>query len=60
VVDARRREDVLDTELTLPAAFPEKYGDVIVNAMNLWTVKKHLHQPPSFEIWTVTADVAAV
>ena len=40
----------LDLHLTLPAGFPEKYHDAIVNAMNLCTVKKHLHQPPAFEI----------
>ena len=27
--------------------------DAVVNAMNLCTVKKHLHQPPEFEIATV-------
>jgi ribosomal protein S12 methylthiotransferase accessory factor len=43
----------IDLELELPAGFPDKYRDAIVNAMNLCAVKKHLHQPPSFEITTV-------
>ena len=43
----------IDLELQLPPGFPEKYRDAIVNAMNLCTVKKHLHQPPAFEISTV-------
>jgi putative redox protein len=43
----------IDLELQLPAGFPEKYRDAVVNAMNLCAVKKHLHQPPSFEITTV-------
>jgi ribosomal protein S12 methylthiotransferase accessory factor len=43
----------IDLELELPAGFPEKYRDAIVNAMNLCTVKKHLQQPPEFEITTV-------
>jgi uncharacterized OsmC-like protein len=45
--------DKIDLELTLPAGFPEKYQAAIVNAMNLCTVKKHLHQPPAFAITTV-------
>ena len=44
----------IDLELTLPAGFPEKYQSAIVNAMNLCSVKKHLHQPPAFEITTVS------
>ena len=40
----------IDLELHLPAGFPDKYRDAVVNAMNLCTVKKHLHQPPTFEI----------
>jgi putative redox protein len=44
----------IDLELVLPAEFPEKYRAAVMNAMNLCTVKKHLHQPPAFEITTVT------
>ncbi len=44
----------IDLELVLPAEFPEKYRAAVINAMNLCTVKKHLHQPPDFEITTVT------
>jgi putative redox protein len=43
----------IDLELELPAGFPDKYRDAVVNAMKLCTVKKHLQQPPSFEITTV-------
>jgi putative redox protein len=42
-------------DLKLPAGFPEKYRDAVINAMNLCAVKKHLHQPPSFEV-TATAS----
>ena len=45
----------IDLDLTLPTDFPEKYKSAIVNAMNLCTVKKHLHQPPEFPITTATA-----
>ena len=43
----------IDLELHLPEGFPEKYRSAVINAMNLCTVKKHLHQPPEFEITTV-------
>ena len=45
----------IDLELELPAGFPAKYQAAIVNAMNLCTVKKHLHQPPEFNVTTVSA-----
>jgi len=48
----------IDLELHLPAGFPDKYRDAIVNAMNLCAVKKHLQRPPSFAITTV-APVSA-
>ena len=44
----------IDLELTLPPEFPEKYKAAIINAMNLCSVKKHLHQPPEFQITTAT------
>jgi len=45
----------IDLELTLPDGFPEKYRAAIVNAMNLCTVKKHLHAPPEFEVTAAPA-----
>lgn len=39
-------------DLKLPAEFPEKYKDAIVNVVELCTVKRHLHQPPQFEVNT--------
>lgn len=39
-------------DLQLPAEFPEKYTAAIVNAVELCTVKRHLHQPPQFEVNT--------
>ena len=45
--------DKITLELKMPAGFPDKYRDAVVNAMNLCAVKKHLAQPPSFEITTV-------
>ena len=45
----------IDLDLKLPEGFPEKYKSAVVNAMNLCTVKKHLHQPPEFTISTSEA-----
>lgn len=42
-------------EIRVPAGFPEKYRDSLVNAANLCTVKRHLHAPPQFEVLTRTA-----
>jgi putative redox protein len=42
--------------LTLPPNFPEKYASAIIKAMDLCYVKKHLHEPPEFEIVTQKAD----
>ena len=45
----------IDLDLKLPAGFPDKYKSAVVNAMNLCTVKKHMHQPPEFAITTTEA-----
>ncbi|MBD3391270.1 MAG: osmotically inducible protein OsmC [Chitinivibrionales bacterium] len=43
-------------EIQLPKEFPGKYVNAIIRAAELCTVKKHLQDPPSFEIVTKTAD----
>ncbi|MHB8870235.1 MAG: OsmC family protein [Thermoleophilia bacterium] len=37
-------------DMQLPAEFPEKYKAAIINAVELCTVKRHMHQPPQFEV----------
>jgi ribosomal protein S12 methylthiotransferase accessory factor len=37
-------------ELKLPADFPEKYTAAAMRAAELCAVKRHLDQPPAFEI----------
>lgn len=37
-------------ELTAPAGFPEKYRAALLRAVDLCAVKRHLHEPPQFEI----------
>ena len=38
--------------LKLPEGFPEKYRSGVIRAMELCTVKRHMHDAPEFEIVT--------
>ena len=40
-------------EIRLPEGFPEKHREAIVRAADLCAVKKHILQPPAFEVRTV-------
>ncbi len=42
----------INLEIKLPPGFPEKYRDAVVNSAQLCAVKKHLENPPAFEITT--------
>ena len=42
----------IDLEVILPKDFPDKYRAAIINSVELCAVKKHLQQPPAFEITT--------
>jgi putative redox protein len=42
----------IDIEIVLPASFPEKYRAAVVQAAQLCTVKKHLENPPKFNLFT--------
>lgn len=37
-------------QLALPPGFPEKYRGAIERAVDLCAVKKHIHEPPKFEL----------
>ena len=41
----------INIEILLPAAFPEKYRAAVVQAAQLCTVKKHLENPPKFNLF---------
>ena len=43
----------IDIELETPPDFPDKYRPAIIKAMDLCKVKKHLADPPEFEVTTV-------
>ena len=46
--------DKINLEINVPKDFPEKYKDAVINAANLCTVKRHLQNPPEFEVLTKT------
>jgi len=47
-----RMVDRVELDIQLPPGFPEKYKDAVIRSADLCAVKKHLDQPPQFEIYT--------
>jgi putative redox protein len=45
----------IDLEIQVPPSFPAKYKDALIRSAELCAVKKHLENPPQFEIKTKTA-----
>ncbi len=48
----------IDLEIQVPPTFPEKYRDSLIRSAELCAVKKHLENPPTFDI--TTAVIAPV
>ncbi|MEJ5202850.1 MAG: OsmC family protein [Anaerolineales bacterium] len=44
----------VDIEIQVPATFPERYRDALVRSAELCAVKKHLENPPAFNVYTQT------
>ena len=42
----------VELDIQLPPGFPEKYRDAVIRSAELCAVKKHIDQPPQFEIYT--------
>jgi putative redox protein len=49
----------IDLEIQVPSSFPEKYLPAMIKAAELCAVKKHLENPPTFEVCTSTTDLIA-
>ena len=47
-----RMIDKITIEIQLPPEFPEKYRKSVIKSAELCAVKKHLHNPPGFDIYT--------
>ena len=39
-------------EIQVPPDFPEQYKDAVIRSADLCAVKKYLHHPPKFDIYT--------
>jgi ribosomal protein S12 methylthiotransferase accessory factor len=50
--------DKIDLEIQVPPAFPDKYRDSLIRSAELCAVKKHLENPPAFEITTTKVELA--
>ena len=48
----------VDLEIQLPPDFPEKYRPSLIRSAQLCAVKKHLENPPDFEITTKVVEPA--
>jgi ribosomal protein S12 methylthiotransferase accessory factor len=49
----------VEIEIQVPPEFPEKYRESLVRSAELCAVKKHLENPPEFEVFTREALVVA-
>ena len=45
----------IELEIQVPPEFPQKYYESLINSAKLCAVKKHLENPPQFEITTKVA-----
>lgn len=48
--------DRIRIEITLPAAFPRKYREALLRAVDQCAVKRHLVEPPKFEVTLVAGQ----
>jgi putative redox protein len=49
----RQRIGRLVLEIKLPEGFPEKHREAVIRTADLCAVKKHILEPPAFEVRTV-------
>lgn len=45
----------IDLEILVPPTFPERYYDALVRSAELCAVKKHMENPPTFNVYTQVA-----
>jgi ribosomal protein S12 methylthiotransferase accessory factor len=50
--------DKIDLDIQVPSSFPDKYRDSLIRSAELCAVKKHLENPPAFEITTTKVEMA--
>lgn len=47
-----RMVEKVELDIQLPADFPDKYKDAVIRSAELCAVKKHIEQPPQFDVYT--------
>lgn len=50
--------DKIDLDIQVPGNFPDKYRESLIRSAELCAVKKHLENPPAFEITTTKVELA--
>ena len=53
-----RMVDEVELEIQVPPTFPEKYYDALIRSASQCAVKKHLENPPAFNIHTEVVETA--
>jgi len=48
--------DAIELDIQLPPNFPEKYREAVIRSAELCAVKKHLENPPVFDVHTSVAE----
>ena len=48
----------VELDIQVPPEFPEKYKDAVIRAADQCAVKKHLENPPKFNVHTSVVEVA--
>jgi ribosomal protein S12 methylthiotransferase accessory factor len=49
----------INLDIQVPPTFPEKYKDALIRSASQCAVKKHLENPPTIEVQTVTVEMVA-
>jgi ribosomal protein S12 methylthiotransferase accessory factor len=50
----------IDIEIQVPATFPEKYRDSLIRSAELCKVKKHMEQPPKFNVTALVREAQSM
>ena len=51
--------DKIDLEIQVPPTFPERYHEALVRSASLCAVKKHMENPPEFDVYTKAVEPVA-
>ena len=51
-----RMIDNIELDIQVPSDFPEKYKDALIRSAELCAVKKHLENPPTFNVHTSVVE----